>query len=346
MKKYALLAAVTAVLSFSACNTAQKMYDAGDYDGVIQKLAARAESGRLNNKNFNILANSYHNANQSDHERIMQLKASGQPDVWPEVYQRYKSMKDRGNALSIMSKTDKQAMNYAKLDLDSELVESKLKAERYLVAKTKSLIGNGDSNSMADAKRLLVQLQRANPENSEIADLKQRIIVGSAETMLLTFDNNSGIRLTANFVNELLKPSANVPKLCVEEQRHTDYDLIVNIRLDDMVVTPERTDAVSFTESKEGLEAQVIDKTDSKSLTIKGMVEYYGDNGKILRLATPFEVMSTFQHDYSEVKGNLEVCSQHTIDMVKAGRIPFPTDESLAVDAASKLNSLLMEQLR
>ena len=346
MKKYALFAAITAVLSFTACNTAQKMYDAGNYDGVIQKLAPRAEARCLNNRNFNILANSYHSANQSDHERIMQLKMSGQPDVWSEVYQRYKSMKGRGDALSRMSNSDKQAMNFTKLDLDSELASSRSKAELYLAAKAKSLIESGDKSSLSEARKLLIQLQRTNPENTEIAALKQKIMVGLAETALLTFENNSRNRLTASFVNELMKPSADVPKLSVEEQRNVDYDLIINIRLDDIDATPERTDAVTFTESQGGVEAQVIDKTDSKSLTIKGMVEYYGNNGKILRLATPFEVTSTFKHDYSEVKGSLEACSQHTIDMVKAGRIPFPTDESLVVDAAAKLNSLLMEQLR
>ena len=95
-----------------------------------------------------------------------------------------------------------------------------------------------------------------------------------------------------------------------------------------------------------GKKVAVTDKTDSKSLTIKGMIEYYEEDGEVLRLAMPFEVVSTFKHDYAEIKGDMEACSQQTLEMVKAGHVPFPTNESLAVDAASKLNSLLMEQLK
>ena len=339
-------AALMATLLFGACSTTQKLYDAGSYDEVIQRLAPRATTGHLSNRNFNLLANSYHAANQSDHERIIQLKTSGQPDVWSEVYQRYRSMNGRCKALSRMSNGDKQAMNYTKLDLDSELSVSKLKAERYLAAKANALLAQGDENSIAEAKKMVIQLQRTNPENTEIATLKQKLMVSSAKSILLTFDNNSRNRLSAEFVNTLLKTSPEQPKVTIVEQRHADYDLVVNIRLDEISASPEHTDAVAFEEENNGKKVQVTDKTDSKSLTIKGMIEYYEENGNVMRLAMPFEVVSTFKHDYAEINGDVEACSPQTLEMVKAGRVPFPTNESLAIDAASKLNSLLMEQLK
>jgi len=339
-------AALIATMLLSACNTTQKLYDNGEYDDVIQRLAPRAKSGCLNNRNFNLLANSYHAANQTDHERIMQLKTSGQPDVWSEVYQRYRSMNGRNKALAGMSKSDKQAMNYTKLDLDSELATSKLKAERYLSTKANALLEQGDEKSITEAKKMVIQLQRTNPENTDIAALKQKMMVKSASSILLTFENNSRNRLTAEFVNALIKTSPELSKVTAVEERHTDYDLIVNIRLDEVNATPEHTDAVAFEEENNGKKVQVTDKTDSKSLTIKGMIEYYEEDGEVLRLAMPFEVVSTFKHDYAEIKGDAEACSSQTLEMVKAGRVPFPTNESLAVDAATKLNSLLMEQLK
>ena len=343
LKNILPLSAFALFLSMTACQTTQKLYDNGEYDEVIQRLAPRATGAHLCNKNFNLLANSYHAANQTDHERIMQLKTSGQPDVWPEVYQRYKSMKGRNKALSGMSKNDKQAMNYTKLDLDSEISSSKAKAERYLAAKANALLESGD---VAGAKKMVVQLQRTSPENTEVATLKQKLMVKSANYILLTFENDSRSRLSAEFVNALLKTTPELSKVTAEEQRHTDYDLIVNVRLDEMKTTPEHTDAVTFEEENNGKKVMVTDKTDSKSLTIKGMIEYYDEDGEVLRLAMPFEVVSTFKHDYAEIKGDAEACSLQTLEMVKAGRVPFPTNESLAIDAASKLNSLLLEQLK
>ena len=343
MKNILPIAAFAVFMSMTACQTTQKMYDNGDYDEVIQRLAPQATVGHLSNKKFNLLANSYHAANEADHECIMQLKTSGQPDVWSEVYQRYRSMKGRNDALSRMSKNEKQAMNYTKMNLDSELSASKLKAERYLSAKANSLLESGD---VAGAKKIVVQLQRTNPENTEIATLKQKLMIKSANSILLTFENDSRNRLNEEFVNTLLKPSPELPKVTAEEQRHSDYDLIVNVRLDEMKTTPDHTDAVTFEEENNGKKVMVTDKTDSKSLTIKGMIEYYEEDGEALRLAMPFEVVSTFKHDYAEIKGDAEACSLQTLEMVKAGRVPFPTNESLAIDAASKLNSLLMEQLK
>ena len=343
LKSILPLAAFAIAMSMTACQTTQKLYDNGDYDEVIQRLAPRARSGGLSNKNFNLLANAYHSANQTDHERIVLLKTSGQPDVWSEVYQRYRSMNGRCKALSGLSKSDKKAMNYTKLDLDSELSSSRAKAERYLAAKAKALIDEGD---MSEARKNVIQLQRTNPENPEIATLKQRLMALSANTILLTFENVSRNRLPAAFADALLKTSPELPKATSAVQRGTDYDLVVNVRLDEVKATPEHTDAVTFEEERNGKKVSVTDKTDTKSLTIKGMVEYYEKDGNVLRLAMPFEVVSTFKHDYAEIKGDAEACSPQTLEMVKAGRVPFPTNESLAIDAATKLNSLLIEQLK
>ena len=89
MKYFRLIPALLLVALLASCNTTKKLYEAQEYDQVIQRLASDATRGRANDKELNMLAASYHQANQADHERIQALKSTGQPDVWPEIYQRY-----------------------------------------------------------------------------------------------------------------------------------------------------------------------------------------------------------------------------------------------------------------
>ena len=133
----------------TACNTTKKLYEAQEYDQVIQRVAPEVCNGDMNAKDINYVAASYHKANQADHERIQALKATGQPDVWPEIYQRYCSMKGRNDALKCFPTKVKKGMNYVKLDLDEDMMVARNHAESFLVAKANQLLNTG---SKADAE--------------------------------------------------------------------------------------------------------------------------------------------------------------------------------------------------
>ena len=141
MKHLILSLAILASLSLLSCNSTKKLYEAKEYDQLIMKNAPKLCSGRINPDEVRWVASAYHEANQADHERIQQLKASGQPDVWPEIHERYKSMNGREKLLSCLPKELKKSINYQTLNLDEELELSKNKAESYLSAKIKQLLG-------------------------------------------------------------------------------------------------------------------------------------------------------------------------------------------------------------
>ena len=129
MKYIRLIPVLLLGAMLTACNTTKRLYEAQEYDQVIQRLAPDICHGDMNTKRINMVAASYHKANQADHERIQALKASGQPDVWPEIYQRYCSMKGRNEALSCFPRKVKNGMNYVKLDLDDDMTIARNKAE-------------------------------------------------------------------------------------------------------------------------------------------------------------------------------------------------------------------------
>lgn len=171
MKKILLPLVLMTVVLTTSCNTTRKLYEAQAYDEVIMREAPKVCSGRINNKNIGLVAASYHRANQADHERIQALKATGQPDVWPEIYERYCSMKGRNEALSCFPKRLKQDINYTKLNLDEELTAARNKADAYLTASLTQFLSAPEADP-DEADRMIQRLEEINPENSKLNGFK------------------------------------------------------------------------------------------------------------------------------------------------------------------------------
>ena len=132
------------LLATTACNTNQRLYKTGM---------------------------AYHQANQADHERIQALKASGKPEIWPEVFERYCSIKGRSDEMASFPKEVKRSLNYMPLDLDDEMTQARTKAEAYLTAKISQNL-DGTPPDLDCADHLIRDLERVNCDNTQLNDYK------------------------------------------------------------------------------------------------------------------------------------------------------------------------------
>ncbi len=350
MKYTKLLPFLALCLSLTACTSYEKLYEAGSYDQVVQKLSPRICSGHIRLNQVNLVASSFHKANQIDHERIQTLKASGKPEAWPEIYQRYASMKGRNDALDCFPENIKQGIGYASLDLDDELSAARNKAESYLVAKSDMLLNSGNKSDAKEADKLIEQLSRTNPQNKHLQELRTKSMLHQAEHALLRFENPYRVPVPQDFAATVLQFDANELEkascpIDLSKQRKTDYDLIVRIKLLNKSWTPERLDAVTFEEKNNGKTVKVTDQTQSKSMTIKGQIEYYDIDKGHIRTIVPFEVTSSFKHNFATIEGDREACSEQTLLLLKEKQLPFPNDDSLLIDAAKELNNMIAKEL-
>lgn len=144
MKHYLLPIALLACVLATSCNTNKRLYNTGM---------------------------AYHQANQADHERIQELKATGSPEVWPEIFERYCSIKGRSDEMAQFPPEVKRSLNYRPLDLDDEISGARNKAEAYLAAKANQVLGS-PSPDLDEADRLIRHLERVNCDNTQINDLK------------------------------------------------------------------------------------------------------------------------------------------------------------------------------
>ena len=341
MKYLRLIPVLLLAVLMASCNTTKKLYEAQEYDQVIQRLAPDICHGDRNAKRINYVAASYHKANQADHERIQALKATGQPDVWPEIYQRYCSMKGRNDALACFPAKVKNGMNYVKLDLDDDMMAARTKAESFLVAKANQLLATGSKADAEEAETYIRQLAHTNRENPNLLNLRRKQSFYSVDEVTMCLADN--VDMSDDIVDAIFAfDEGEVP---FDMDRTRRQSAMVFIGIDDVTVSPIRLDEVTFKEEKGGKTAMVTDYTQSKSATLKGFIDYRDEEGRPLG-RVPFEVTSSFKHDYTLVSGDQEACSEETLRRLGGRSVPIPVDESLLFDAAKKLNDLIAQELR
>lgn len=345
MKKHLLPLVFSCCALLVACNTTQKLYEAKEYDQVIMKTAPKLCSGRITAESVNLAANAYHHANQADHERILALKATGQPDIWPEIYERYRSMKGRNEALDCLPYEIKKGINFTKLDLDEELSGAQNKAEAYLEAKiNQSLQANGQDSGSTD--RLIHELERVNPSNSRLNEFKLVSILRQSGDVLAGCTPKRGIHLPMGVEQAVMSFDANETasfpvRIHYRKRPRVRYGAIMDIVIKRCETSSDRDESVSFKESNGNQTVTVTDHNLSKTGTIKATLKVYDPRSGELLVSIPLEANSKFAHSHTTIEGPREACSAQTLERLNQQAVPFPTDESILIDAAKELNNMV-----
>lgn len=347
MRYLKLIPAVLLGMILTACSVSQQLYDAQKYDQVIQRLAPGICHGDHSERHINLVAASYHKANQADHERIQALKATGQPDVWPEIYQRYCSMKGRYDALKCFPRKVKNGMNYMRLDLDDDMMAARNKAEGYLVAKASQQLNAGTKESAEEAKQYIDQLQQTNKESAQLLNLQKKYALYTADKVEIRFFTDyelpEGFQDVVFSFDENELPQGIEGVYVMKRPKHP-FAFVVVKRLN---FSPVRLDEVTFKEHNNGKTVEVSDHSQNKSVTVSGFIRYFDNDLKRELGEVPFEVKSTFKNDFTTIRGDREACSAETLSRLDNSQpLPVPTDESMLLDAAKKLNDVLAAELR
>ncbi len=313
-------------------------------DKTIDRLIPKAKKDKLNEKQFLLLTNSYHEANQADHKRIMELKKSGQPNIWIEIYHRVNNINNRQNKITILPDNIKTAMSFKSLNLDNEIRNSREKAELYICAKCNLLLKNINDENIKEVESLVSELSKINPQSSNIDDLRLKLIVMPSKQILFRIATPTELYLPDNFALLALDFDDNtifdIPFDIVPHD-NKDYDLMIRIMIEKKSVSPERVNTATFEERNAGKVVKVTDKTMTKTATVFGQIEFIDVEKEKILLSTPFDIGSTFVHHYAEIDGDKEACSSQTLELLNYEVVDFPSDEALFKDVARKLNGII-----
>lgn len=335
------------IISSSTSNILAQEKVNAKHDSTIDKLIPKAQKNKLNEKQIKQLADSYHQANQNNHKRIIELKQSGQADIWMEIYLLLNEIENRQVKIKRLPENIRNAMNFKELRLDNEIAHSKEKAELYLCAKTNLLLEDPTYDNLMDAKKHVRDLAHIiNPHNPNIDYFQVKIVILSHKQILLRIATPKGLSLPNDFAELALNfdnnTMYNVP-FDVAPVKSKHYDLMLRIKVQEKTISPERLESVTFDEGKGELSAKVTEKTMSKTATIKGQIEFVNIKNEEILISTPFDISSTFVHHYAEIDGNKSACSEQTLKLLESQHIDYPSDEALLKDIARKLNLIIKE---
>lgn len=326
--------------------TANDEVSVEEMDRSIDRLIPKAKKGKLSEKQMELLTTSYHGANQAEHQRIMELKKSGQPDIWIEIYFRVNNINKRQNKIVALPDAVKTAMNFKMLDLDNEIKNTREKAELYICAKVNLLLKSINEDNLKEAENLVGQLSKINPQSNNIDDLRLKLIIMPSKQILLRIATPTELYLPDNFAQLALDFDDNtmwgVPFDIIPHD-NKDYDLMIRIMIEKRTVSPERINTAAFEERKDGKVVKVTDKTMTKTASILGQIEFVDVEKERILLSTPFDIGSTFVFRYAEIDGDKDACSLQTLELLKQQVVDFPSDEALYKDVARKLNMVMKE---
>lgn len=329
------------LISIGLCSNAQ---DTKELDQTIDKLIPKAKKNRLNEKQLNKLTISYHEANEIDHKKIMKLKESGEAEIWIEIYHRLNSINNRQNKIKVLPNNIKSAINFKMLDLENEIMNSREKAELFIYAKTNYLLKDINEENLKEAHWLVKQLRQINPQNGNIDELMIKLAIMPHEHIIFNIITSKELHLPDNFAQLVLDFDTDnihgVPFDIVRDD-NKNYDLMINVVIDDKLFSPKLTEIVTHEEKKDDLVAKISDYTITKSAHILGKIEIIDVKNKQVLINTPIDVASYHKQNHTKIDGDIAACTEETLQLSKQEVVDFPSDNTLLKGTARELNHIL-----
>ena len=348
MKKLVLILLIPFLMI--SCSSPKKIAIKRDYNASIAELVNKLKIIPDNQKNIRMLSAELAIADKTDLEKIQELRISGQPDVWHEIFIRYYHLKYRQELINKLPPTVLEKINFRKRNYSKDLEIARMQSANYLYAISKLLIEKGDDSSCKLASENLFKILSLYEDFRDVDKLIRRSLIYGSKNVLYRFYNKSKKTLP-NYQKEYLRlveitenSFYNFDNNVVPE---TEYDFSIVVNVDRINISPGTTSENSYYVSKGIKEkatkyrCKVIETDQEKSVLISGVIEYH-DNINLKRVySKPFTVKTNFKYKYARLKGDERACSPKIIELAKKKKIIFPSDNKMLEDAVVKLKTLV-----
>jgi hypothetical protein len=362
------------------CASPTKLVKNQQYDQAVEKLSKSLRTGTPKEKHINLLSQAYHAANQRDHDRIMLLRQSGQPDIWSDIYYSYLAMNRRQELIKGLPETVKQGISFRPIDYGADISESRNKASAYLYARAEQLLKSNDRADARKAYDLLMELTQINRNYRDTEMLLRQALLQGTNQVLLAFDNQTGLPLPEGFTDKLMafNPAQLRDEFVQYDLYAVDgktYDFTVWVTLKSIHVSPEQVESRSFTETKEikdgtkpkrdeegnivlDEDGQVVEVANyttvsaivnetllNKSALLEGSVDYMRNSDNSILFTIPISANNNFSYAFATVNGDLKAISKETMQLMQNMPIPFPPDGLMVLEAAKALNESALRSI-
>lgn len=295
----------------------------------------------------------YLNANREDQNRIIELRSSGRPDVWYEIYKSYQALDRRQGIISELPAATREEMLIEFIDYSANLEESRMKAGNYFYAHASSLLKDHDPSKAREAYTELLTILKMYDSFRDVDVLLRQAIARGAGTVRYDLINNSGKTLDPVILSKMeniFTEYENTLKLKSPDKEKTDFS--IQIVIQDVSVTPGQVKELRFGEERDILDeegrvvdtirCQIDETRQRKSAEISALIRYRDNRMGSVVNKVPVKVESIFLHRYGSLRGDPEAASRETLELVKAREQEYPSDKKMLSDAMDKFREKAM----
>jgi hypothetical protein len=319
MKRAARILAPLFLLAFlvSACHTAQKYVESGNYDDAID-LCIRKLKGKPKKKLEYVqgLELAFRKAQARDLGTIEQLKAEARPELWDRINRIHRDIRDRQNKVApltpLIAKNGYRAQIQF-VEIAAMERQSRDKAAEYLYDQSVSLLTQaekGDRMAARKAHSLLLDLQkRFYPSYRDKDALLAKARDLGTSYIVFEVKNQSGKLLPRVFSDRLMAfdkqgLDSEWREYSFEEKPGLHYDYKVIYKVRDIDISPERVQERAYIDEKKIQDGYdyVLDKRGNV------MKDSLGNDIKVPRMISiRADVLEVHQSKAARIGGAIEV---------------------------------------
>ena len=230
---------------FSGCGSSKKQLSKGNYDAAIDKAVKELRRDRNDEKQIQILSESYKVANELDMERIRYLRMEGRANSWDEIFQIYQVLSSRQTLVRTVTplNLNGRQVDFPYVDYMPEMVEAKRKAADFYFAHGNQLMEGNIKENYRQAYAEFLRAKNYMGDYPGIDNKIQEAKFRGISRVFVSVQNSSIIRFPPEFEQDLL--ALNLPALNSEWveyhtqnlNNNTDYDYFINVNVRNVAVT-------------------------------------------------------------------------------------------------------------
>lgn len=334
------------------------MAGAQDIDDRIGKQVDKVLRYPSSKKQLDKLAFYYHEANKADRERIMELKESGRPDIWPELFFLYSRLSKRQETVGKLPPGPLKAIGFEKRDFSADIESSRKNAAAYLYADAERLLKSGERENAQKAYGDLMMIARLYDEYRDLDILVRQAVILGADRIDTEVHNRTKSKFSTAMINAIGAPLSKVKR---EEKPRKDekyHSYTIQVVLEDLKITNPQIKTEMYAEERDVIDSEgmvidtigceVTETFQRKAALLKGKVIFIDEMKGQSVNTVPVAVESVFLHKYATVTGNIDACGQETRALLMKKEADYPSDEKMAMDAVmefrDKLALILLQQ--
>ena len=348
-----------------------RLIDKGEYDRAIEVCVDKLQDGKgKKDELYAELKHAYETASAENLKTIHELRASGQPDIWFDLFMAYSDLQQR--YLMILPLSDMLEADMVKLELtdySSDVETSRQNAAAYLYAHGVSLLKTGEKADAGKAYDEFLLVSKLYAEYKDIDVQMRRALGKSASLARLEVNNLSGASLPPDFIADI-----EDMVLTYREKQYLDYvvrakpgqhySLVLAIDINSVNVTPGTVNEKEYTTSHKNPESFAANYDDPakfekdkkhenfnkckvkeiyqvKTAVIKGKVKYIDEQSGAIMYAIPVTARAVFENKTATASGDMYACPPEILEILDKPKLKFPKNGEMVTEAGKEFKMLV-----